>query len=127
MLQRAEEERKIIGIRIYREAPRVNHLFFAYDSLILMKAEVGGAQELMRILERYEGASGQIINKDKSSIMFSPNTSEIIRHHIKSNMSIIQDAWNEKYLGLPVSVGISKKKIFEYIKKKLWNTASILF
>ena len=127
MLQRAEEERKIIGIRIYREAPRVNHLFFAYDSLILMKAEVGGAQELMRILERYEGASGQIINKDKSSIMFSPNTSEIIRHHIKSNMSIIQDAWNEKYLGLPVSVGISKKKIFEYIKKKLWNTPSILF
>ena len=127
MLQRAEEERKIIGIRIYREAPRVNHLFFAYDSLILMKAEVGGAQELMRILERYEGASGQIINKDKSSIMFSPNTSEIIRHHIKSNMSIIQDAWNEKYLGLPVSVGLSKKKIFEYIKKKLWNTPSILF
>jgi len=127
MLQRAEEERKIIGIRIYREAPRVNHLFFAYDSLILMKAEVGGAQELMRILERYEGASGQIINKDKSSIMFSPNTSEIIRHHIKSNMSIIQEAWNEKYLGLPVSVGISKKKIFEYIKKKLWNTPSILF
>ena len=127
MLQRAEEERKIIGIRIYREAPIVNHLFFVYDSLILMKAEVGGAQELMRILERYEGASGQIINKDKSSIMFSPNTSEIIRHHIKSNMSIIQDAWNEKYLGLPVSVGISKKKIFEYIKKKLWNTPSILF
>ena len=127
MLQRAEEERKIIGIRIYREAPRVNHLFFAYDSLILMKAEVGGAQELMRILERYEGASGQIINKDKSSIMFSPNTSEIIRHHIKSNMSIVQEAWNEKYLGLPVSVGISKKKTFEYIKKKLWNTASILF
>ena len=127
MLQRAEEERKIIGIRIYREAPIVNHLFFAYDSLILMKAEVGGAQELMRILERYEGASGQIINKDKSSIMFSPNTSEIIRHHIKSNMSIIQEAWNEKYLGLPVSVGISKKKIFEYIKKKLWNTPSILF
>ena len=88
-----------------------------------MKAEVGGAQELMRILERYEGASGQIINKDKSSIMFSPNTSEIIRHHIKSNMSIVQ----EKYLGLPVSVGISKKKTFEYIKKKLWNTPSILF
>jgi hypothetical protein len=30
-----------------------------------MKAEVSGAQELIHILEVYEGASGQMINKDK--------------------------------------------------------------
>jgi hypothetical protein len=40
LLQRAETVGKIKGIRICREAPRVNHLFFADDSLILMKAEV---------------------------------------------------------------------------------------
>ena len=34
MLQKAESEHKIEGIKISRHAPRVNHLFFADDSLI---------------------------------------------------------------------------------------------
>jgi hypothetical protein len=33
------------GIMICREAPRVNHLFFADDSLILMKAGESGARQ----------------------------------------------------------------------------------
>jgi hypothetical protein len=75
MLLKAEEEGKIRGIKICREAPRVNHLFFTDDSLILMRARADDAKELRHILEVYEQASGQMINKDKSSIMFSPNTS----------------------------------------------------
>lgn len=121
MLQRAEKERKITGVRICKKAPTVNHQFFADDSLILTKAEVSGAQELTRILEVYEMGSGRMINRDKSSILFNPNTNEIVRNHIRLNMSITQEAWGEKYLGLPVSVGIPKKKTFEYIKKKIWD------
>lgn len=34
MLQRAEETKKIVGVKICRRAPSVNHLFFADDSLI---------------------------------------------------------------------------------------------
>jgi hypothetical protein len=45
MLRRAESEGKMEGIMICREAPRVNHLFFADDSLILMKAEESGARQ----------------------------------------------------------------------------------
>ena len=74
MLQKAEQEDKLEGIKICRGAPRVNHLFFADDSLILMRARASDTQELGRILEVYERASGQVINKDKSTIMFSPNT-----------------------------------------------------
>ena len=65
MLQRAERDGKIEGIRICREAPRVNHLFFADDSLILMKAGEDGARGLVHTLDVYERASGQVINKDK--------------------------------------------------------------
>ena len=72
MLQKAEQEGKLEGIKICRGAPRVNHLFFADDSLILMRARASDAQELGRILEVYERASGQVINKDKSTIIYSP-------------------------------------------------------
>jgi hypothetical protein len=121
MLLKAEEEGKIRGIKICREAPRVNHLFFVDDSLILMRARADDAKELRHILEVYEQASGQMINKDKSSIMFSPNTSQYRRNQMRANLSIVTEAKTERYLGLPVSVGKSRKKAFDYIKKKIWS------
>ena len=95
MLQKAECERKIEGIKICRGAPRVNHLFFADDSLILMRARESDARELRHILEVYERASGQVINRDKSSIMFSPNTSHQVRNSVGSDLSIGFEARSE--------------------------------
>jgi len=82
MLQKAQEEGKIEGIRVCREAPRINHLFFADDSLILMRAAPSDAHELRRILQIYESASGQVINRDKSFVLFSPNTKSEDRQRV---------------------------------------------
>jgi hypothetical protein len=38
-----------------------------------------------------------------------------------SKLSIGTKARSERYLGLPVSVGRSRKRTFEYIKKKIWT------
>ena len=85
LLQRAQ----MMG-KICQHAPSVNHLFFADDSQILMKAEVSGAQELLRILEVYQRASEQVINKDKSYIMFSPNISQHVKIQMKSKILKLQ-------------------------------------
>ena len=82
MLQKAQDEGKIEGIRVCREAPRINHLFFADDSLILMRAAPSDAHELRRILQIYESASGQVINRDKSFVLFSPNTKSEDRQRV---------------------------------------------
>ena len=120
MLQRADENGKIEGIRVCRGAPRINHLFFTDDSLILMRACSGNAQELRRILQVYENASGHMINRDKSAVLFSPNIDLADKIEVWQALNIAQEAKNEKYLGLPVSIGKSRKKAFEYIKKKMW-------
>lgn len=88
LLQKAESQGKLEGIKICRQAPRVNHLLFADDLLILIRVWASDAQELGKILEIYERASGQVINKDKSSIMFSPNTNQQVRDQMRSILSI---------------------------------------
>jgi hypothetical protein len=76
LIREAERRGDIEGIRVCTPAPRVTHLFFADDTLILLKATVRGARCLHQVLELYEEVSGQMVNKDKTTIMFSPNTSQ---------------------------------------------------
>jgi hypothetical protein len=111
----------IEGIRICLGAPCVSHLFFfADDTLMLIKATTSSVYSLQHILNLYEGVSGQMINKDKTSIMFSPNTPTHMRDQVLMALGTSQSANNEKYLGLPVYIGKSKKRMFEYIKQKIW-------
>jgi hypothetical protein len=40
---------------------------------------------------------------------------------MRSTLSILAETRSERYLGLPVSVGKSRKRTFECIKKKIWT------
>lgn len=62
-------------MKVCQNAPSVSHLLFVEDSLILIRATKGDAKQLQDILDLYEGVSGQMINKAKSAMLFSRNTS----------------------------------------------------
>ena len=49
-------------------------IFFVDDSMVFCKADKEECQELLRVLKLYEQASGQKVNMDKSSVLFSSNT-----------------------------------------------------
>jgi hypothetical protein len=87
-------------------------LLFADDSLILCKANSAEAQQLKEILSAYEEGSGQLINADKSAVIFSPNTKDTDRRGVMEALNIKSETMNEKYLGLPVFVGKSKCSVF---------------
>jgi hypothetical protein len=82
-LRKAERERRLSGISIYRGCPRISHLLFAIDSLLFYQAKTKKYNNLMDILLLYEESSGQKINKDKLAIFFSRNTVEEKRDEIK--------------------------------------------
>ena len=57
-LEESEMEGVIQGLRVCKTAPRVNHLFFADDSLIFSRATRADFEQIMEILQVYESASG---------------------------------------------------------------------
>jgi hypothetical protein len=121
LLNAADEDGRLARVQVAETAPSFNHLLFADDSLILLKVNEESAQNMCDILELYENCSGQTVNIDKSSIYFSKNTKERDKRKMMDALGIAAEAPNEKYLGLPVHVGKSKTKIFNYLKDRLWS------
>lgn len=58
MLKDYENKNKIHGLSVYRNAPTVNHLLFADDSYIFLRANPMEASNLKQLLQDYEKASG---------------------------------------------------------------------
>lgn len=65
-----------------RRSPTINHLFFIYASIVFCRATSNEWLEVQKVLEVYEKAVGQEINKHKSSVVFSTNTSKATRNSI---------------------------------------------
>jgi hypothetical protein len=111
----------LVGIQVAPTAPRVNHLLFADDSLLFLKANSGAAVELSEVLQLYCHASGQRINLSKSSIHFSKGCPRLIREDVKQILQVSNESLSEKYLGMPTEIGHSVNDAFKNIKERIWN------
>ena len=119
MMNQALADRSLLGIKIANQAPPVNHLLFADDSLFFSLANKKSALKLKKIFKIYEDVSGQSINLSKSSILFGNK----VKVHVKTQMRNILGIHNEggigKYLGLPEQFGNKKSEMFTYIIEKV--------
>jgi hypothetical protein len=121
MLAKAENDGLISGIKLAPNAPRVNHLLFVEDSLLLLEANIQCVEIIRSILQTYEECSGQMINQEKSSVMFSSNAKRNTKNLLLQALELGAESFNGKYLGLPTYIGRSRKKCFAYIKEKIWK------
>ena len=121
LLNKAESDGLIRAIKLAPNAPHVNHLLFADDFLLLLEANVQGVETINSILHTYEEGSGQMINKEKSSTMFSANANRSTKNLLLQALELGSEATEGKYLGLPTYIGQSKVKCFAYLKEKLWK------
>ncbi|XP_074284140.1 uncharacterized protein LOC141608695 [Silene latifolia] len=71
MMRRAAEINSLHGIPVAAGAPAISHLLFADDSILFTKARLEEADVIRYILNRYEKASGQLVNIDKTTMSFS--------------------------------------------------------
>jgi hypothetical protein len=111
----------IHGVFISRLGPKLSHIFFADDSLLFCRASVQECQQLLDVLTTYEHASGQKINRAKTTLFFSKSTSMADQEDIKNFFQVPALRSYETYLGLPSFMGRSKMQSFAYIKERVWS------
>lgn len=104
-----------------RRVSRINHIFFVDNSLLFYKANLRHWQKLTSLLETYEQASGQRLNKSKTAIFFSRNTPREIKEEILEVSGILVSQRYDTYLGLPALVGKSRIAAFHGIKDRVWG------
>ncbi|KAL0412200.1 UNVERIFIED_CONTAM: putative mitochondrial protein, partial [Sesamum latifolium] len=120
-LIRLEEARgNLTGVAVSRHAPRVSHLLFADDTLIFCQATEEAIQCIKNILSLLEAASGLKVSVEKSSIVFSKNTPIAVKEHLANLMGMRLEERHNKYLGLPTTVGRSKREVFQHVKERVW-------
>jgi len=108
------------GFSLCRNGPKISHLFFADDSLLFCQARVDELEKIQNILCKYEKASGQKINNDKTTLFFSSNVANSFKGHVKNLLGVPEIKEYEKYLGLPAVVGRNKRASLNYIKDRVW-------
>ena len=121
LIEKAVDRKCIEGVSLCRNGPKVSHLFFADDSLLFCRAQVGDVEKIQELLGKYERASGQKINSDKTTLFFSNNASFATKEEIKNLLGVPEIKEYERYLGLPAVVGRRKKASLNYIKDRVWG------
>ena len=127
-IHHAEREKKLTGLKIARQCPPISHLLFADDSLFFCKATQEECSELMRIIDVYSNASGQQLNKSKSSVLFGSKVVASLKTDLKRSLNITQEGGMGMYLGLPEKICGSKKQVFSFVQERLnartnsWST-----
>lgn len=87
-MESAVSQGRLHGVRVAPTAPVISNLCFADDTVLFCQATVGEAEDILRIFDRYALASGQIVNLEKSTMTFSPGTTQTALTTIQSLLGI---------------------------------------
>ena len=113
LLKKVEENQSLKGVLSSKHGVRISHLLFANVSLLFCQATIDECRRLLELLSKYEGAFGQAINRQKTSLFFGKNTRREVRNEIQQLLGARVMTECEKYLGLPMPNGKLKVGTFK--------------
>uniref|UniRef100_A0A803PAN7 CCHC-type domain-containing protein n=1 Tax=Cannabis sativa TaxID=3483 RepID=A0A803PAN7_CANSA len=119
LIQEAERADKIHGVKFGREGLKLSHLFFADDSFVFLDANPTECRSMKAILEEYPSLSGQQINLQKSELCVGRKITQTEETMLAADLGVNLVECHTKYLGLPATVGRSKKEVFDSIRSKI--------
>ncbi|KAF7804493.1 putative LRR receptor-like serine/threonine-protein kinase [Senna tora] len=119
MLHNAENKKGIKGIQFNNKGPQITHLMFADDTVLFFKADSESKQKLRNLLQEYCEMAGQKVNRNKSLLVFSPNTPTVLKEEFRDEWGIAFRNDLGKYLGTYVDGRINSRSIFEELLEKI--------
>ena len=120
LIKKSKGNEDIYGFSLCRRGPKLTHLLFVDDSLRFCKATMEECGKVLDILNAYEVASSQKINKSKTTLFYIKAIDGAIKDQIKEAWDVPEIMQYNKYLGLPSFVRKRKKASFNYIKERVW-------
>ena len=100
MIKNKVQTKSLVGLKLNKYCPKLTHLFFADDSLFLFfKAKVNCIRMAFCVHD-YCCASRQMVNLEKSSIVFSDNTPQEVKTEIERCLRIQVAANSGMFLGI---------------------------
>lgn len=123
LCKNAQLKGNLIGVKVSRNSPAINHLLFTDDTMFFSRTDGRSCTALISILKKYEAASGQCINFDKSSLTFGAKKPGEVKRRIREQFRIANEGGLGKYLGLPKHFGRRKRDIFAALVDKLRQKA----
>lgn len=94
-------------------------MLFADNSYLYCRANEKEVLKILDLLHKFECASGQKVNLNKSSVFFSANVIQSTRIEICNLLQMREATSNTTYMGLPNMVGRSKTATLGFLKDKV--------
>uniref|UniRef100_A0A803PLJ8 Reverse transcriptase zinc-binding domain-containing protein n=1 Tax=Cannabis sativa TaxID=3483 RepID=A0A803PLJ8_CANSA len=122
-----ETQDQFSGIRICRGAPLCPISCLLMIAWFFLLVHPQASSSINSILDLYHKATGQLVNREKSSILFSPNTTSLAQDLFRRDLHLMGEGFISKYLGAPHCVGRVSTSMFHYLLQKVssklnsWN------
>lgn len=102
-----------------RYAPGISHLLFSDDTMLFFKDSKVQAEIVKECLNGFSAATGQSLNYNKCSILFSDVCPPETQDEVREALSISIVGFEDKYLGLPTPDGRMSNRRFHNLQAQL--------
>lgn len=132
-IQQAVHEGSCKALPFGRQGPKISHLFFANDLVLVAEASMDQVGVIRDILDEFCAASGQKVNLGKSQVFFSDNVGAVQGTRLSGLLGIAETKDLGRYLGVPLLHHRASKQHYSFLldrmRKKLtsWKASTLSF
>lgn len=110
-LYHVENMKQIEGIKIAPGDPSIPHLLFADDCLLFLKVDFHNVNNVLKIIEDFRRASGQMVNFNKSNVYFSAQVPRRFCRILTRRLKVPKMQSNTRYLGIPLIIWRKRRSV----------------